>query len=354
MQKQLFFLLIIFLSACSENGRETSLLPPARGEAGEILLVVDSTYWNGPIGDALRQTFRISVEGLPQNEPMFTLRYIDPLQLNSVLRSAKNMIFVTTMEGKSLANRQLKSSFTKESLDRIENNEELFMLTKEDEFAHGQHIMHLFGQNAEILEENISENKESLREYFNEVERNRLIKDLYAAKEQKSLAKNLMKKHEFSLRIPFGYDLAKNEENFVWLRQLGDIEKNIFVAYKDYDSEGLFSADSILSLRESIGKKYIFDKDKKDLYLTTQRIVPLDTTVVNFNGKYAVEAKGLWKLSDNSLGGPFVSYTFVDESLNRLYYIEGFVAAPGEDKLEPMREMEAILSTFTTKSEKEG
>lgn len=350
------FLYTIFLHACSEIDKNyENSLPPARGEAGEIVLVMDSTDWKGKIGDELRQAFRAEAPGLPQDEPLFTLRYVDPGKLNSVLRSAKNMIFVTTMEGKSLANRQLKSYFTKESLEKIENNPDLFMLAKKNEYARGQEVLHLFGQNDDILVKNIRENRDQLRNFFNEVEKKRLISSLYKSKEKKGVTKNLLKEHEFSIRVPFGYDVAKNEENFVWLRQLsGDVQKNIFFAYTEYNSESLFSPDSILDLRENVAEKYIWDKDDKSLFLTTQRIVPLDTTTVNFNGKYAIEARGLWKLSDNSLGGPFISYTFVDENLNRLYYIEGFVAAPGKDKREFMREMEAILSTFETRSEQES
>lgn len=345
------FLIIVFFGACSDGNNENRNLPVARGKPGEILLVIDSVYWQGPLGEELKQIFRIATDNLPQDEPMFTLHYVNPLLLNDLLRRAKNMVFVTVLDGQGLGNRRLKSSFTKESIKKIEQNEDLFMFTKKDEYASGQRIVHLFGETAGELIDNLRENREQLRDYFNDVERERLIKDLYGAQEQTKLEETLLQEHQFSIRIPFNYKLAKNEDNFVWLRQLGPIEKNVYVYYKNYDSEGLFSADSIISLRESIGKEYIFDKDKKSLYLTTQRIVPLDTTVVNFNGKYAVKSEGLWKLSDNSLGGPFVSYTFVDETLGRLYYIEGYVAAPGKDKREPMREVQAILSTFRTKTE---
>jgi len=59
-----------------------------------------------------------------------------------------------------------------------------------------------------------------------------------------------------------------------------------------------------------------------------------------------VETRGLWKTSDSTNGGPFLSYTFVDKDLNRLYYIEGYVYAPSKDKRDLMLEMQVILRTF--------
>ena len=75
------------------------------------------------------------------------------------------------------------------------------------------------------------------------------------------------------------------------------------------------------------------------------------TRKISFNKKYAVEARGLWKLSDETRGGPFLSYIFVDEELNRLYYLEGYVDSPGRNKRDFIRELEVILSTFKTESE---
>jgi hypothetical protein len=48
------------------------------------------------------------------------------------------------------------------------------------------------------------------------------------------------------------------------------------------------------------------------------------------------------------MGGPYIGYALVDEKAGRLYYIEGFAYAPGKDKREIMRELDAILWTFRT------
>ena len=51
------------------------------------------------------------------------------------------------------------------------------------------------------------------------------------------------------------------------------------------------------------------------------------------------------------MGGPFISYVLVDEELDRVYYLDGFVYSPSKDQREFIRELETILRTFRTESE---
>lgn len=64
-----------------------------------------------------------------------------------------------------------------------------------------------------------------------------------------------------------------------------------------------------------------------------------------------MESKGLWRISDLSRGGPFISYTIVDEESQLIYYVEGYVDSPGTRKKNFVRELETILATFKTKSD---
>ena len=210
----IFLCVSLCLLSCSQTGENKENLPVARGAFGEILLVMDSAKWKGEIGEELRKIFRAPIPGLPQEEPMYSLHYINPFSLNDLLRNSKNLIFVTTMQGKSQADRKLRSYFTKESMERINNNPELFMYSKQDEFARGQQILHLFGQNAESLLANLKEHPQEIRGFFDKAERERLEKKLFAQPEE-GIQNALKEKHNFTIKVPFGYDIAKNEDTFV-------------------------------------------------------------------------------------------------------------------------------------------
>lgn len=349
--------LLATFSACSDgSGNSSETLPIARGASGELLLVMDSSAWQGELGDELRQTFLKAMPGLPQAEPYFSVKYVDPFKLNRVLRSAKNMLFVATLDNETVGGRKMRSFFTQASVEKIEDDPNLYQFSKKNQFARGQEVLFLFGQSDEALIENLKNNRQEIRNHFHDIEIDRIQSDLYKVNEKKKLNNTFLQENGFYLRVPYGYERVplENVENFVWIRNLGDeADRSVFVAYKDYTSEGAFKPENILDFREEIFSEQDL-ADDTTVYMTHQSwsstpLVEFDT--VNFNGKYAIEARGRWKLSNDSMGGPFLSYTFVDEESGRLYYIEGFVYRPNEDKRAYIREIEAILETFRTASE---
>ncbi len=348
----MLFLAILFfaLEGCNQaiQNANKEFMPNAQGSMGEIILVMDSTQWKSQIGSELRQIFHAVVPGLPQDESGFKLHRVNPLNLNDVLKQAKNLIFVTVLSDKSQESQVLKSYFTNESLKRIQNDDNLYMFTKKDDFAQGQEVLHLFGKDRQTLIANLQENRDKIRRYFENIEIKRLEASLFQS-EMKDLRSELKSKHDFSIRVPYGYELARNGDNFVWIRQLEyPEEKSFFVYYEPYKSPDIFNKDSIAKLRDKITSKLLRDVENQDTYMMLQeeKYMPYVTNEISLNGNYAFEMRGLWKLNDISAGGPFVSYTTVDEKLQRLYYIEGYVYRPSNDKRDWMREMDTILRTF--------
>jgi hypothetical protein len=61
-------------------------------------------------------------------------------------------------------------------------------------------------------------------------------------------------------------------------------------------------------------------------------------------GRYTVEARGIWELTDDFLGGPFVSYAVVDS--NEILMIDAFVHAPGKTKRDFIQRLEHIVSSL--------
>ena len=343
-------LFLMLAWACDGNQlvQNESDLPKASVVQNEILVVMDSTKWQGPLGEELREIYTANIPGLPQGEPAFNLRYVSPRYFKGFLKLYPNIIFVTTLDDRSKDSRIMRTYFTENSLEQIRKNPDMFMFNLKNEFARGQEVMHLFSQTEEQLLTKLEENEDQLRAYFLGLERSRLSRTLFTGRPNKELSNYVEKQHGFWMEFPLGYEVAIEGENFVWTRLLDPaIDKNIWVGYQNYEDEDVFNKESILKLRSQYARKYIWGKDSTT-YMKTEQDVPVFTREINFKGRYAIETRGLWRLHNMVMGGPFVSYTFVDEATNRLYYIEGFAYAPGEDKREPIRELEAILWTFKT------
>jgi len=295
--------LIFSLEGCM-SGNSENLLQPASGKPGDIFLVMDSAKWAGELGAEIKKIFQAEVRGLPREEPLFKLIYIDPLKLNSVLRNAKNMIFVTSLESSSRATSELKRHFTKGSIDQINQDSTLFYKINKNEFAKGQEVIYLFGKTDNQLIRNIKQNGEKLINYLNSIERDRLIFSLYGGLEQKGINKRMLQEHDYWMRVPNGYNIALWEDEFIWLRNPGvGYDKNLFITYKNYTDEKQLTTDSIIEWRNRITKKYLYeDPENQKSFVVTETLVPPYGEIINFNGKYTNKVKGLWKTNNLSTG----------------------------------------------------
>lgn len=358
---KIFTLLFLLLGCNTEEKSQnigTSFLPKAAGENSEMLIVMDSATFQRGVGRSLVKTYGSFVSGLPQPERKFDLRYIKPRNFNSILKNAKNIVIAFTLDRKSVDSDILKKNFNEESLTRIENDTSLFYYTRRNQYANGQVILYLFGNNEQQLISKINKNQNFLLNFFEDEVKKRVSRDIFK-KLENNLSKKIYEDHKIKIKIPYGYDLAKNIKdsngNFFWLRQLElDYEKNIFVYYENYEKNKLanfykiFNDEnkSIVQLRDKISKIYLKDSENKNVYMTLQDVYPIQYQNIVFKDNIGVEAFGLWKLSDISAGGPFKTFVIYDKNKKRAYYIEGYVFAPGQKKRDLMLEINSILNTF--------
>jgi hypothetical protein len=348
----LIIILSVLFSSCDKMiGIDSQ--QKARGESGEIVLVLDSSRWAENIGQELRITFRETVEGLPRDEPMFDLIHIVPLAFKGILRNAKNVVLVVSLNDKNTENSRITNLFTTKSIDSLRANEDIFFIRRKNLFAKGQELVFLINRNDQDFADKISENKEIIRSFFNKVEEERALKELYKTPKERLISNKILEDYKFELRVPYAYKIATSSDNFIWLRQPGQkIDNNIFVAFKDYTDTLDFRDDKIIEWRNQICESYLYgDPENPNSYMVTESIIPPIITEINFKGNYSKKLIGLWKTNNISMGGPFVSYVLVDESLNRMYYFEGFLYSPGVDQRELIRELNIILRTFKTQGQ---
>ena len=108
--------MVTVVQGCNINvDTPMSLLPKANGSIGEIILVMDTALWTSPLGEELKSIFTELTPGLPRNEQMYNVHFIDPDRLNNVLKGATNMIFVATMDGTP----EMTNFFTKATVSSI-------------------------------------------------------------------------------------------------------------------------------------------------------------------------------------------------------------------------------------------
>jgi hypothetical protein len=328
-------------------GDNPDYLPKASGKPGDLLIIMDSLQWQGNLGHEVRKIFAAEVPGMPQKEPMFNIISLHPVS-KTLLHQMRNIVYVFTLDQNTPGSKFLRRKFSAQTIEKIKSDTSFHLSTLKDEFAKGQHVMYLFGATEEDLTQYLERQKQSIIDYFNKMERDRMTKDLI---KQRNPSQFLAKELKFDMVIPMTYKLADRSKDFVWFRQIGsNSDKDIFVSWKPYVSEYQLLPDSLIAWRDEVLKAHVFeDPERPESYLITeQEDSKVQARHLSFNKNFSIELRGLWRTYNRTMGGPFLSYALVDQSRGLLYYIEGFAYNPGRDKREMIRELETLLWTFKT------
>lgn len=341
-----FWGFILLLGGCGGD-TASGLKPPASYIQGQLLVIIDTAEWRKPLGVALRQEMAAPVAGLPQKEPSFDVLRTAASAFNTTLQRAAGLLFVVLTRSSSDENLLLQYLF-RDYVSQTASLDSARLHFFRDLYAQGQQAALLLAPNSHHAMALLSEKGPLLRQYFLKQERKQLMKKLSAVTND-TLATGLQKRHGFLWQIPKSYALAKEEKDFIWLRYLDKtLDKNLFLHHAPYRDSSVFS--QVAKYRESITQAQLRDSKKPHLYITLQEEVPLLSEPISFQGRYALRNCGLWKLSDHSIGGPWVGYLIPDTQQGRVYYLEAFLYHPGGKKRDLLREMEAILWTFSLPS----
>ncbi|MFC3417666.1 DUF4837 family protein [Algoriphagus hitonicola] len=337
----------LWIACDSDGSNSNSSKPKARGSIGEIILVMDSAKYAGPVGEAIRDIFESDLPGMIRSEAKFKVNRVDPRAMTRMLRMSTNLIYVTTFDDRGAASQVINAQFSKESKEKALNDPNLYSLRVEDEYAVGQEVLYLFGNTEQQLIENLEKNGDRLENLFEIRERGRLEKAILA---RKNTAANAEAKDNLGIEInvPASYQVAKSEPGFLWVRQptptgnRADI--SLFFHVEDYVSEEQTFPENILTLRDSITRQHIFGdpEDPTSYVVTEKQIVPAFQNMV-INDNFTTEIRASWKTNNISMGGSYLGYLMVDKEKGKLYYIEGFVYYPNEVHRDALREIETIL-----------
>ncbi|WP_158859194.1 DUF4837 family protein [Lunatibacter salilacus] len=340
---------LFLFNSCEEAGSSSSKtnLPKARGALGEIILVIDSAMYAGPVGEMVKEVFQEDIKGIIREEPLFNIKKVDPRSLTRILKMATNMIYVTTFDDTGAGSRAINSQFTEASKKMALEDPSLYMLRSKDEFAVGQEVLYLFGNNKEELISNLRRNKAGIQSLFISRERERIGVALFS---RKNSAATIMGREKMGIEInlPASYQFVQDDDDFMWFRQptprTSKPDISLFFYQTEYSDESQVFPENLIALRNDITKPRIFgDPDKPLSYIVTETIEPPVFTTTTVDGNYAMEMRGAWKTNNLSMGGSFLSYAVVDAENGKLYYMEGFVYYPNEAHRSSIREIETIL-----------
>ncbi|MDA0684487.1 MAG: DUF4837 family protein [Bacteroidetes bacterium] len=349
---------MLFLTACES----LEYRPPAVGREGDVVVVMDSARWNGPIGDAVRMHVSPYLGTLPAPEREFSLNQMT-ITSQSVLegiQKQKNVIFVAPLSDESREAAFLRSRLDSTALSAIRGGQ-ASVIPRRDLWRTEQQVIYVFGDTEESILRELEARGSDIRYQFNTITRERVQVDMFEKGRQFDIERAIEDKHDFSIRVQHDYFTSIDTTNFVWLRRVVDSNswRSLFVYYIDNFDPTNLTPEWVYAARDRITETNV--RGNADGFVLIDYRRELNTENIDFLGRFGYETRGLWHMVEENeqtgdlmefgMGGPFVNYTFYDDESRRLYMIDGMVFAPGYDKREFLRHMEVIAHTFRNGTE---
>lgn len=315
-------LLIVFtISSCVSDDR---VIPNSTGKSSEMMVVIDRQLWTGQLGEEIREFFGQDMDGLPQPEPLFNFYTIPESDFSSIFQSHRNIFIVS-----------IKPEHTTPYIE-----------TKRDLWARPQRVIKINASSDTAFSRLFHEHKHAFLKLYEQAERER-IQRAYRSVPDVSVRNQIAENFGFSLTVPSGFFVAKKHPDFMWIRrETLEFSQALLIYTYDYRDTADFNMGLILSMRNIVTQKHVPGTFDGTFMVVAGDFIRPVSQRIDFNGRFAVETRGLWEVKGDFMGGPFINYSLVDESGTRILALDGYVYAPRDRKRDLVRQLEAIIYTY--------
>lgn len=313
---------VVTFSSCDIPSNKSNL-PRSIGNTSEVLVVLQNgQQWDNLIGQTIKEFIGQEQYGLSQAEPIFDLAHITKNNFSDMFKKHRNILIVN-----------IDKNATSTKVESFK-----------DRWASPQRIIRVTSGSASEFANKFPDYSNNIIGNYNMAERSRILSVFRPSSKNKVLNK-VRKAFNLDIVIPQGFYVAKSAAGFMWIRkEVSAYSQGIIVFSEPYADKEQFSANSIAARTNHILKQYIpGDSDGTYMVIDKEFITPITTQVDNFISEYTIEMRGVWSVEHDFMGGPFISYTFVDPRNNQIITIMGYVYHPNKKKRNLLRQLEAII-----------
>lgn len=315
-------LIALMTLSCGGGKTKSAFMATSSGRPYEIIVVVDLALWERPAGRALYNVLESDMPGLPQSERSFKIMYTAPHNFDMTLKLIRNIVIV-----------DIQDIYTQAKFNYAS-----------DVYAAPQMVLTIQAPNEQEFETFVEENKQAILDFFTRAEMNRQIRNL-EKKHNDYISTKVASLFDCDIWVSSELGNAKEGEDFFWAStNTATSDMNVVVYSYPYTDNRTFTRDFFMHKRDSVMKANI-PGAKEGMYMATDTMT-VETKAITVQGEYALEARGLWRMKGDFMGGPFVSHTRLDKVNNRVITAEVFIYSPDKLKRNLMRMMEASLYTL--------
>ena len=325
--------LLVMVASCEGDGARVAL-PGKVGAAGELVVVAPTEVWTSAAGDTIQSLMGQPYPVLPQYEPLMDVVHLEPELFDRFWKPHRNILILDVG-------------------DRVDTQEPSLTFYR-NKYSRGQIYMVAKARTPAALAQVLATRGQEMVSLLHAEEARRFA-DIVALSPNEVIAREVLEKWGVQGLWPKDARLAVKAEDFWWVdRQLTrlkggdnhDIQQGFFVHSEPYVSADQLGLDHVLDRRDEVTRKHVPGPTKGSYMATERRFFPAYEEL-EFDGHFAMEVRGLWKMENDFMGGPFYSLTVVDEARGRLLTVEGYAYAPYFDKRPYIREVEGVVRRST-------
>ncbi|MCF0200874.1 MAG: DUF4837 family protein [Bacteroidales bacterium] len=326
MKRHLIIIIGLVLSFATTSCEQKN--GPARkdrssGGTAEILIVTQNDeQWKGTIGETLQCYFCAEQYGLPQPESKFNLAHVNVSGFSDLFKKHKCILEVEINPNIEFAKTEVA----------------------EDMWAAPQQYVKITAPNLSDWVEQFGRQKELLMQKFYKTERERIMSVLRPTVDN-AIVDAIGKKFGFTMTVPQGFFIGKSEPDFMWIRKELERSSSCLLIYQTpYIDTAQFTEASLIAFRERMVNQHI-PGPTEGSYMSTDTVYepPLASYPQDFPAGYAVELRGRWRVEHEYMGGPFISYSFLNPNNGNLVTVEGFYYEPNQKKRNQILQLQAIM-----------
>lgn len=353
MNRHLIFLTVVsalFLAACGDFEKEYRSTPSAHGKPNQVVIIADESVWEGPVGDSILYFMETPYLMLPQYEPTFDVKPLTPEAIKEapIRRQARVVMIVADISQEASPTTQMVvEDIGEERLRRARTDSSYNLIIGKNKWAEGQMVIYQMGQSASAIVDNLRYNFTTLQSRIHQFDTEMLRNTAFQAGVDVELTQKIKDKYGFEMQIPDEYQLAREEGAFLWLRKdTRKLTSNILIQTMAYRDSIQLTRAGLIALRDTLGKLHISSQQPNSYMRVNAEDLPLIVDPGLIDGHFKLEARGIWELVNDFKGGPFLTYLILDDSRQRLIFLDGFILAPGEEKRNHMQYLEQIFQTI--------
>ncbi|MFR9524706.1 MAG: DUF4837 family protein [Rikenellaceae bacterium] len=313
-------MVLLGFASCDALRSVNSSKRVSQGKPYELIVVCNQPEWQSPLGDTLRSVLSGYIPYLNQEESTFSVVRVTEQGYKDLIADHRNILEVNINPGIA------KSS----------------VVVRYDVNSSPQMIMTLQAPSIEAATEYVSENRESLVRGIQIAERDRAVESAKIYNEA-ILGEAIYAKFGVEMKIPKGYTLRQESDNMLWISFEHSLASQGIAIYS-YPAEfgvNSLSEEMLVEARNEFVARIPGPSDGS--YMTTYTESSQLYRPIRIEGRLWIEMRGFWDVANDFMGGPYVSYSTIDEATGNVFTIDCYVYSPKYGKRNYLHALEHLV-----------